>query len=315
MEKLWHYLPDSGFTNRNAGFSMWCFGKRKGKDYFIKQFLSPKYPTNPEEMSEKKLASKQKECEEFVRQKTALYKTLNRFSDGNDVRVTEFFRVDSRFYIAMEKINALPWTVESVAALDEQEKRRLCAIIAHAVAALHKGGMVHSDIKHDNILFTETAEGVVTAKIIDFDGSFLESSPPSMEEEVTGDTNYFSPEVCARAYGEERSLTCKLDVFALGVLFHQYFSGQLPGFAQESAYSPGEAVLRGEPLALSKDLPEDIASLIGQMLLEKPEERPTAEQVFESLRPKPDEEDADRTAEHEAEEESPGSSFYRPGGL
>lgn len=92
---------------------------------------------------------------------------------------------------------------------------------------------------------TETAEGTVTAKIIDFDGRFLENDPPSIEEEITGDTNYFSPEVCARAYGKERKLSCKLDVFAVGVLFHQYFFGQMPGFDPEACYCPGEA-LRAE---------------------------------------------------------------------
>ena len=184
-----------------------------------------------------------------------------------------------------EKVEALPWTVETVAALEEKEKRRICAIIAHAIAALHKGGMVHSDIKHDNILYTYTEAGQVTAKIIDFDGGFLECDPPSVEDGVTGDMNYFSPEVCARAYENERPLTCKLDIFALGVLFHQYFSGELPEYDHEAASCPGEAVLQGYKMQLNEKLPKDVSALIEKMLLEDPQKRPTAQEVFESLRP------------------------------
>lgn len=285
MEKLWRYTPQSGFTNKNAGFSMWCFGTYRGKEYFIKQFLSPKFPADDKVASPEKIAKRIKDCKEFEQRRKKLYTTLTDYSDGNDVRILEFFRVASRYYIVTEKVEALPWTVETVAALEEKEKRRICAIIAHAIAALHKGGMVHSDIKHDNILYTYTEAGQVTAKIIDFDGGFLECDPPSMEDGVTGDMNYFSPEVCARAYENERPLTCKLDIFAMGVLFHQYFSGELPEYDHEAASCPGEAVLQGHKMQLNEKLPKDVSALIEKMLLEDPQKRPTAQEVFESLRP------------------------------
>lgn len=285
MEKLWRYTPQGGFTNKNAGFSMWCFGTYGGKEYFIKQFLSPKYPANDTESSAARIEKRLAECESFENRQRKLYAALTELSDGNDVRILDFFRIASRYYIVTEKVDALPWTVETIAALPEEEKRRLCAILAHAVASLHAGGLVHSDIKHDNVLFTYTQAGRVTAKLIDFDGSFLESDPPSLEEGVTGDANYFSPEACARSYGEESPLTCKLDVFALGVLFHQYFSGQMPDFDTDSASCPGEAVLQGLALQLDESLPEDVRQLLGRMLSGAPDERPTAQEVFLALRP------------------------------
>ncbi len=286
MEKLWRYEPQGGFTNKNAGFSMWCFGTYQGREYFIKQFLSPKFPANDTESSQAKIAKKIAECQTFEARRRKLYAALAELSDGNDVRILEFFRVASRYYIVTEKVEALPWAVEDVAALDEAEKRRLCAIIAHAIAALHSGGMVHSDIKHDNILYTYTESGKVTAKIIDFDGGFFEDNPPAPEEDITGDENYFSPEACARSYDEDRPLTCKLDVFALGILFHQYFSGEMPGYDHEAASCPGEAVLQGNALEISPNVPEDVAALLRRMLAENPDERPAAQEVFLALRPK-----------------------------
>lgn len=284
MEKLWRYTPLGGFTNKNAGFSMWCFGTYGGKEYFIKQFLSPKYPANDTESSPAKIERRLKECAEFEQRRGKLYASLTDLSDGNDVRILEFFRVDSRYYIATEKVEALPWEVADVAALDEKEKRRLCAIIAHAIAALHNGGMVHTDIKHDNILYTHSPSGDLTAKIIDFDGGFFEDNPPGIGESVTGDMNYFSPEVCVRAYGEERPLTCKLDVFALGVLFHQYFSGEFPDYDHNEASCVGEAVLQGLEVHVSEKIPADLAPMIRAMLAEDPEERPTTWEVFLTLR-------------------------------
>lgn len=287
MDKLWRYTPQSGFTNKNAGFSMWCFGTYEGKEYFIKQFLSPKYPADDKVSSPEKIDRKIKECAAFESRRRELYQTLTMYSDGNDVRIIEFFRIASRYYIVTEKVDALTWTIEDIASMDESEKRRLCAIIAHAIASLHRGGLVHSDIKHDNILYTKLKSGKTTAKIIDFDGGFLENNPPSIEDGVTGDTNYFSPEVCARTYGEDRPLTCKLDVFALGILFHQYFTGKMPEFSLGDCSCPGEAVLRGADLILDRSLPQDIAELLRKMLALNPDDRPSSWDVFNALRPAP----------------------------
>lgn len=313
MEKLWKYTLNSAFTNKNAGFSMWCFGTCQGKEYFIKQFLAPKYPAEDTVSSPEKIARKRMACEEFERRRARMYATLSACSDGNDVSILAFFRISSRYYIVTEKIEALPWTVNTIAALAEAEKRRLCAIIAHAIAALHNGHMVHSDIKHDNILYTYTESGRVTAKIIDFDGGFLESDPPSLDEGVTGDTNYFSPEVCARVYGENRPLTAKLDVFAMGILFHQYFTGRLPAYDMSMASCPGEAVLQGSPLLLDSNLPEDISELLAQMLSADPKDRPTAREAFMRLRPEhplPEMENRRKVYSGDAV-----TSFFRPGDL
>lgn len=289
MENLLGYSLDEALTNHNAGYSMWGFARKDGKDFFIKQFLSPKYPYNDTVSSPERIEKRKNQCRAFADQKIAVYSALNQNSDGNDVRVFDFFRVQSRYYIAMPKIEALPWTIETIAALPLNQKKRLCMLIAHAIAGLHKGGLVHADLKHDNILYTETANGCVTAKIIDFDSGFLETDPPANGEEIVGDFHYFSPEAHKRMRGEEAELTCKMDVFALGVLFHQYFSGSLPGFDHSRSTCPGEAALDGLPLEISEDIPEDMAELLKNMLAADPAERLSAQQVYEALREQPEE--------------------------
>lgn len=284
MEKLGKYELAGSLTNQNAGYSVWGFGKKNGKDYFIKQFVEQKYPANDTVSSPERLAKKIKACERFEQRKKALYQRLNENSDGNAVRVEEFFRIESKYYISMRKIESLHWDFADVAKLPSGEIRRLCAIIAHGVASLHKGRMIHADLKPDNVLFMKTDAGYTTAKIIDFDSGFLETDPPGAGETIVGDFHYFSPEACRSIWGEEVELTCKMDIFALGVLFHQYFTGELPGFnTEESTYS-GEAAAKGEVLVVSSKLPNDIRELLTKMLNNDPEKRPTAMDVFNSLR-------------------------------
>jgi len=284
MEKLGKYELAGSLTNQNAGYSVWGFGKKNGKDYFIKQFVEQKYPANDTVSSPERLAKKIKACERFEQRKKALYQMLNENSDGNAVRVEEFFRIESKYYISMRKIESLHWDFADVAKLPSGEIRRLCAIIAHGVASLHKGRMIHADLKPDNVLFMKTDAGYTTAKIIDFDSGFLETDPPGPGETIVGDFHYFSPEACRSIWGEEVELTCKMDIFALGVLFHQYFTGELPGFnTEESTYS-GEAAAKGEVLVVSSKLPNDIRELLTKMLNNDPEKRPTAIDVFNSLR-------------------------------
>ena len=284
MEKLGTYELAGSLTNQNAGYSVWGFGKKNGKDYFIKQFVEQKYPANDTVSSPERLQKKIKACERFEQRKVALYQMLNDNSDGNAVRVEEFFRIESKYYISMRKIESLHWDFSDVAKLPRGEIRRLCAIIAHSIAGLHKGHLIHADLKPDNVLFMKTASGYTTAKIIDFDSGFLETDPPGPGETIVGDFHYFSPEACRSIWGEEIELTCKMDIFALGVLFHQYFTGELPGFnTEESTYS-GEAVAKGEVLTVSSKLPEDLQELLRHMLSNDPEERPTALEVFNALR-------------------------------
>ncbi len=328
MEMLGNYELTGHLTSQNGGYSIWGFAKRDNMDYFVKQFLSPKYPENDNVSSPQRLRKKIRQCEEFEKKKISIYTALNDNTDGNAVRVTEFFRIDSKYYISMPKIEALPWTAEDVAALSEQEVRFLCSVISHGIAGLHKGRIVHADLKHDNVLFTKTPDGYLTAKIIDFDSSFLETAPPLAGDEIIGDLVYFSPEACRSIWGESLPLTCKMDIFSLGVLFHQYFSGELPGFNREQSSYPGEAVAKGEILSVHPSIPMEIRGLLSRMLQADPRLRPTAEEVYVALSgreliepasfgttgPLPVIE-ATNTMPKVEKSTTSGNPFYRPGSL
>lgn len=283
MEMLGAYELTGHLTSQNSGFSLWGFGRKNGREYFIKQFLSPKYPVDDKMSSPQRLAKLQKKCQRFEQRKKALYEALNCYSDGNAVRIEEFFRIETKYYISMRKIEQLHWEVEQITALAEPQRRFLCAIIAHAVAGLARAGIVHADLKHDNVLFMRSNSGTVTAKVIDFDSGFLESDPPGEGEEIVGDLVYFSPEACKTFMGIPTELSCKMDVFALGILFHQYYTGTLPEFDPSLGGCAGEAVAKGGKVTISDDMPQDVHDLLVAMTDPDPHKRPSALETYAKL--------------------------------
>lgn len=314
-EMLGSFELTTPLSNQDSGFSVWGFARREGNEYFVKQFLSPIYPDDDKVSSPERIAKKIKQCRKFEQEKLELYRALNDNSDGNAMRVLEFFRVGSHYYIATKKLIGPPIEIETIARMKLETKRVLCATIAHAIASFHTGGLVHADLKHTNIMFVHSRSGNLTAKVIDFDSSFLESNPPQPGDEIVGDQIYFSPEACLSIWGEDVPLTCKMDVFAMGVLFHQYITGELPHYNKEYFY-PGEAVANGEKLVLSDKLPEQYRELFLQMLDADPEKRPTAHQIFLKFADRPEPVPVVRKEEPRDEVKvSASTSFFAPGDL
>ena len=281
MAMLGRYERRTELSHKNAGTCEWCFAVRGGQEYFIKAFKDgPKYPENDTTSKPEKIAKKIQKCKIFEQKKTRVYRTINEYSDGNVVRVVDFFRVGSLYYMAMPKIKAVKMTPEEISKLPEYVKRRICTVIAHSVAQLHDGHFVHADIKHSNIMLVHSRTSKLTAKLIDFDAGFFEDDPPANPEEIAGDLVYFSPEVYHAQREESMCLTCKMDVFALGVLFHQYLTGKVPQY-KNGYESTGEAVSFGETALVSWDMPEDLHRILCRMLASNPEERPTAREVYD----------------------------------
>ena len=71
-----------------------------------------------------------------------------------------------------------------------------------------------------------------------------------------GDPVYMAPETFVMMEEEEGRLTSAIDVFALGLVFHQIFTGELPQFNHEEYDYAFEAVLSGEKLIYSREIPE-----------------------------------------------------------
>ena len=91
------------FQNKNAGFCKWTFALKDDKQFFIKQFMDPIYPQDPN-LSNQIRNYKIKDCELFEEQKKQICGTVNLVSDGNLVRIQELFREGSHYYLAMHAV-------------------------------------------------------------------------------------------------------------------------------------------------------------------------------------------------------------------
>lgn len=274
------YWVEKPLTTNGGGFCKWGFCRKFQREFFLKEFLSPKFPKEDADISERQRTQRVRECNEWFQAKQKIYQRIIRSSDGNLVLPSDFFRFGNQFYLVTERIDAEIISMEEVSQATPEQQHMLLKVLAHAFASLAKEGIVHADVKPANLLFKRTVQGWFTAKVIDFDASFWEEEQLEPEE-IMGDGAYYAPETILRMLEEDAVITPKADVFALGLLFHQIINGSMPTVEGNEEYgSMGEAVLNGETLVLG----ERYQDLIAGMLRCDPEERLSSAQVLEKLR-------------------------------
>ncbi len=269
------------WRNTNSGNARWSFAKKDGKTYFIKEFLSPVFPS-ADAISKDALAKKRAICYAYYSKKKDLYKKIEQSATGNLVLISDFFLFGTKYYITTEKIEEAKVSVESIANAPEAKKRLLLKILTFSLVRLHENGVVHADLKPNNILIKESASGDnLIAKIIDYDGSYLVGQQPDSEE-IQGDLPYLAPETCRYMFGEDVTLTQKVDVFTAGLLFHLYLTGALPAVDKDYDYVH-EALLEGGNVYLSPKIEEPYLGLIRSMIDVDPEKRPDMKDVLDAL--------------------------------
>ena len=94
-------------NNANSGFSKWGFATKGRKEFFIKELITPVYPIDDESMSPEYLAQRRAYCDEYERNFRDFYNSINEASHGTLVRIIEFFRHESRYYVVTEKVNGI----------------------------------------------------------------------------------------------------------------------------------------------------------------------------------------------------------------
>ncbi len=262
------YQIQGEFSAENAGCSVWARCRKNNHDFFIKKFTDVAYPLSSKlspDLRRKKLLR----CEEFFQKKQDFYRYLVQCRSGNIILVHDFFRYETAYYVVTDLEKRSPLSLRAVAALDSERKLVLIKSVLYSFAMLDFKGIVHSDVKPANILVVPTENGFCTGKIIDFDLGFHIDSPPP---EPGGDLVYLPPEALAAIKGRKTALTPKMDVFALGLIFHEYWTGERPRLPRGFNYAC-EAAAAGKPLVLDKAIPEGVRAILAYMLLNDPRER------------------------------------------
>ena len=215
----------------------------------------------------------------------------------NAVRVDDIDEAeDGRPFIVMEFIDGA-----SLRKLIQNESplpvSRVCSIIKQAASALdaaHRLGMVHRDIKPDNIVLVETPEGE-QAKILDFGIAKVKEARLCGETSgltltgtgmVVGTPQYMSPEQAAGKRGEE--IDGRSDIYSLGIVMYQMLTHQLP-FKADTTMEMLLAHMQTPPTPIQKlcpdlHIPEAIASVVMRCLAKDRDLRPAnAKALIEEL--------------------------------
>ncbi|MGE4631774.1 MAG: serine/threonine-protein kinase, partial [Planctomycetota bacterium] len=161
------------------------------------------------------------------------------------------------------------------AVLEPKQIAKIVSETARALSVAHRAGILHRDIKPQNIVVTPAHE----IRILDF-GLSIEMDSATVEEGFSGTIAYSAPE---RLQG--LPATPATDIFSLGVLFHEALTGRHP-FAKLGKPPTISSILAGEPTlprALRPEIPEDLERICLACLAYQPEKRPNAEEVHQGL--------------------------------
>ncbi len=204
--------------------------------------------------------------------------TLN-FNSPHIIKVYQSGLYQDAPYMVMEYISGgsltdylrqLQWAGRRLALA---EALVLAAQVAEGLSYAHQRGVIHRDVKPDNILLRlkdETFAGPRQAVISDFGlAVLLKEGEEVSTNPFMGSLAYMSPEQCANMPLDGRS-----DLYSLGVMLYQLTTGQLPFRIN----APADIVkhLQEMPLPprlINPDLPQEVEDLILKLLAKKPSER------------------------------------------
>jgi eukaryotic-like serine/threonine-protein kinase len=196
-------------------------------------------------------------------------------SHPNIVQVFDIGEDDGRPYIVMEYVDG-----ETVGDLLQRERRLAPARVAEiarqccaGLACAHAAGLVHRDIKPQNLLVTPEA----TIKIADFGiAHALDQTRLTLTGSIVGTARYLAPEQT-----DGSAVTTAADVYALGVVMYELLTGRPPhpGDSLPEVVAAKRTKAVKPPRALRREVPAGLDAAVLACLDRTPEARPTAESL------------------------------------
>jgi serine/threonine protein kinase len=204
-------------------------------------------------------------------------KLASEISHPNIVSVVDFGE-DEQFgaYMVMELVEGESLVTQGQLPMTPRRALDVLAQVADALDHIHKRGIIHGDVKADNIMLTEEAEHTANARrrrvvrLLDF-GLARGADQKEEDELVSGSPHYLAPERCA---GGPPSMSS--DIYALGVLGYLLLTGSLPHDGKSvveilMAHIHNETVAIGE--ARKEAIDETLEKLIARAMAKDPADR------------------------------------------
>jgi serine/threonine protein kinase len=189
----------------------------------------------------------------------------------NIVTLHAIGQVDGTHFLEMEFIpgKSLRQLIRSEGPLPADRALRLLTMVADGLAAAHRAGIVHRDVKPDNILVTRTG----VAKIGDFGlaRQLLSADDDHWDKVVCGTPHYMAPELF-----RAEPATPASDVYALGLCLYELLAGRLPWskISLTTLATHGRAESIPDIRIVRPDVSSEIATAIRLLTADDPTRRP-----------------------------------------
>ena len=194
--------------------------------------------------------------EEFRQRFQTEAQAVAMLSHPNIVSVYDVSHSEGVEYIVMELIEGvtLMQYMKKKGALGWKEALHFAVQISKALEHAHEKGIVHRDIKPQNIMILKDG----TIKVADFGIAALESAQEKKSDQTVGSVHYIAPEQARGEQPDPRS-----DIYSLGVVLYEMLTGKMPydgDTAEQVAlkHITGHAV---PPQELNPDIPEELAEI------------------------------------------------------
>ncbi|MBK6847346.1 MAG: serine/threonine protein kinase [Proteobacteria bacterium] len=217
--------------------------------------------------------------EEGLARFTGEARAVNQARSRFIVDIFSFGRLeDGCAYCVMELIDgrSLRAVLEAAAPLPLDYGLAVLYGIARGLEAAHGVGIVHRDLKPENIMVLEESDGAVSGKLLDFGIAKLQDPGlhagwETQAGAAIGTPHYMSPEQCRGA-----AVTPAADLYSLGVVMFEMFSGRLP-FVADSFVQLAIQHFEAPPPRLGEyrpGIPPALEQLVSRCLSKRPEDRP-----------------------------------------
>jgi serine/threonine protein kinase len=231
--------------------------------------------------------------EEFVKRFKQEVKVMRSLRHPNTVRIIEDGEMDDgSLYIVMELLEGRgldqalkqdgPWPLERAIPMMLR--------VAYAMEEAHRLGIVHRDMKPENIFLVRRPAGVEIPKLLDFGLAKVSRAGDSggmsltQEGDILGTPAFMSPE---QSFGEQ--LDGRADIYSLAVILYELLTGALP--FEETSGSNQIARYLNEPIPIDQRVegllfPQDLWPVLARALQKLPEDRySTAMEFADALKP------------------------------
>ena len=203
---------------------------------------------------------------DFLRRFRNESKAIAVLNHPNIVKVYDVSFGDQIQYIVMEFIDGITLKeyIEQEGPIRWQEAVHFTTQILMALECAHEKGIIHRDIKPQNIMLLQDG----SIKVADFGiARFLQSETQTMTDKAIGSVHYIAPEQASGDY-----ITDKADIYSVGVMLYEMLTGKLP-FVADNAVSVALMQLQAKPV-MPRELNPSIPRGLEQITMRAMEKNP-----------------------------------------